>query len=331
MKSIKIIANTKGMGYKSIDDASIEVDFYPSHLSLIKSCWYAFKNSRNYDFIVINCDMERLLLQSLMRYIPTSSSCKLISVDTFMPVPETFSEKIQAVIKSILFNKVDVFIEYFKDTSGYEKYYHIEKEKFRYIPFKINSYKKVLGKINENSITDEGYIFCGGNTKRDFNTLISAARLVDYPFVIVTMENAVIKHHGSHLIEDDLPDNITVIRHDGSSSFLDHIAKARIVALPLKKLTISATGIGVYIACMSLGKCVIISSAPSVNGILTNEAIIIPPENTNALRKAIEKAYNDIEYREKVAKRGQKYALSLQGEERLYRSIWNVLLHESRC
>lgn len=328
MKTIRLIANTMGMEEKVIDNISVKVDLYPKRSNLIKSCWRVFKASKDYDFIVINCDIKLLLVQSIIRYIPINKQCKLVSVDALLQEPLTFIEKFEAIIKSLILKNVDIFIEYFKDTSGYEKNYCIKKEKFRYVPFKINCYEEVLKKISAGHISDEGYIFCGGNTKRDFNTLIAAARVLDFPFLIVTMENSVLKHHGSHLMEENLPQNITVIRHDGSSSFLDYIAKARLVALPLKKLTISATGIGVYITCMSLNKCVIISSSPSVKDIIKDEAIIVPAEDEKALIHAIKKAYNNKRVRDDIAKRGQQYALSLKGEERLYESIISELIEE---
>ena len=84
---------------------------------------------------------------------------------------------------------------------------------------------------------------------------------------------------GRRSTNDSLPPNVEVVRHDGSDSFLDHIAASRLVALPIKRENISASGIGVYLAAMALGKCVVISEGPAVNGVVPpGAALIVPPE-----------------------------------------------------
>jgi glycosyltransferase involved in cell wall biosynthesis len=209
------------------------------------------------------------------------------------------------------------------DSAGYERHDRIPKHKFRYVPFKVNRYERVLATPTR----DDGYVFCGGNTRRDFATLIAAARQLSCPFKIVTMREAVIGSHGSSLDERDLPPNIEVIRHDGSDSFLDFIAAARVVALPIKKANISASGIGVYLASMALGKCVVISEGPAVNGVVPDgAAVIVPAEDPAALRAAIDKAWSDEPFRARVAAAGQAYARQLGGEDRLCESVAQVLV-----
>jgi glycosyltransferase involved in cell wall biosynthesis len=226
-------------------------------------------------------------------------------------------------VKRTLFGQVHLFIEYFRETEGYERHYGIPQSRFRYVPFKINRYERVVNTATR----DDGYVFCGGNTRRDFHTLIEAVRGLTVPVRIVTMPNEVIAGHGSILDERNLPSNVEVIRHDGSESFLDHIAGARLVALPIRRENISASGIGVYLASMALGKCVIISEGPAVNGVVpAGAAVIVPPEDPPALRAAIERMYGDESARSSVAAAGQAYALGLGDEERLCTSVADVLI-----
>jgi glycosyltransferase involved in cell wall biosynthesis len=270
------------------------------------------------------------VFQGLLHKLFFFNRCKVISVDSVLPVPVGLTEKLKAKYKSLAFTGVELFIEYFKDTRGYQNYFGIDEKKFRYTPFKINRYEKVLNLIEQDLIKDDGYIFCGGNTRRDFDSLIKVARSTKLPFVIVTMKNSIINQHGSNLDESMLPDNVKIVHHDGSDSFLDYIANAKLVALPVKKQNISATGIGVYIASMALKKCVVISHGPSVDGIISDEAILVPPEDPEALEKAICKAYHDDDYRNGYAERGQAYALSLQGEMRLYHSIIDIIKEQGQ-
>jgi glycosyltransferase involved in cell wall biosynthesis len=73
---------------------------------------------------------------------------------------------------------------------------------------------------------------------------------------------------------------------------------------------------------MALKKCVIISSGPTTDDILTQKtAIIVPPEDPESLRRAIKRAFNDDAYRKQIADNGYKYAISLGDEKRLFHSI----------
>jgi glycosyltransferase involved in cell wall biosynthesis len=283
-----------------------------------------YRELAKHDYALINCSPTQLLHVALLNMFNPFSRCRVVSLDTVLPVPrlESWSDRLAHWIKVRLFRGVHLFIEYFKDTRGYERYYGMPADKFRYVPFKINRYEKVLA----TPVSDAGYVFCGGNTRRDFATLFEAVRGTPYPVRIVTMSEHIIRGHGSHLEESNLPSNVEIVRHDGSESFVDHIAAARLVVLPIRKENISASGIGVYLAAMGLGKCVVISNGPAVDGVVPEgAAIVVPPEDPAALRAAIIRAYEDAELRKRVADAGKDYARSLQGERRLYESVIGVL------
>ena len=290
---------------------------------------YAAALARLYscDYVVINCSPRDLFFYCLLKMAAPFSKAKIVSLDTVLPVPRQRNWKDRAGLaaKRLLFRRVHLFIEYFRDTAGYERHYGMPRARFRYVPFKVNR----LERVRQTPTRDGGYIFCGGNTRRDFQTLITAARGLPYPVRIVTMAERVITGHGSSLDERTLPPNVEVVRHDGSDSFLDHIAGARMAVLPIKRENISASGIGVYLASMALGKCVITSEGPAVNGVVPpGAAVIVPPEDPDRLREAIVHAWSDDEFRERTAAAGRAYALGLGGEERLCQSVLDVLVED---
>ncbi|MEE9442384.1 MAG: hypothetical protein V3V99_06920 [candidate division Zixibacteria bacterium] len=243
-----------------------------------------------------------------------------------MRKPHGFVGSVFRVIRKILFKKVYMFVEHFRNTEGYEKYFGIRKSQFMYIPFKINSYELILN----TTIFDEGYIFSGGNSLRDYPTLIEAVEDLDIPVKIVTQPNDIIKIHGTFVDESKLPTNIEVIRHDGNQkSFINFIAGSRLAVIPLKKDTIAAAGISVYLMCMALRKCTILSDLPGVSDVLDkDQAIIVPPEKPDILRQEIIKTYNDNIYRSKYEDNGYRYAIGLKGERQLFRSIAQMLVDD---
>jgi len=326
---LKLISNMKNLENVSIDGLDIVFERYPMYPSVFRRAWSAFIRSYRYDFIVLNCPETDIYLLAILKFLLPFNRCKLVSVDYVLSVPDGIKGRLKSAVKALAYKEIHMFIEYFKNTGGYTQYYQIHPDKFRYVPFKINRYDLVV-KAN---ISDEGYIFVGGRTRRDFATLIEAMRGLNYPVKIVTDNDSELHKSGSSLDVDAIPTNIKVIRHDGNQeSFNQYIACSRLVVLPIKAKNINASGISVYLQAMALKKCVIISHGPSVDGILSDDmAILVPPERPDLLRSAIRKAFEDQEYRRQFEQNGYRYAMSLEDENRLYVSIVGKLMEDIRC
>jgi glycosyltransferase involved in cell wall biosynthesis len=259
------------------------------------------------------------MLLSLFKRILPCSRIKIISIDLILSKPETMRDHLVSMIKKLILRKVDHFILYMKDSSGYQKYYGIAPGKIKYIPFKINTYNYVINKITEN----HEYLFAGGVSKRDYDTLFAAVRGLNYPVMVLIPPNVLSMEHGTKIVLKDIPENIRIIHDDGSpESWVDYMAKAKLVVLPIKKNTISPTGVSTYISAMALKKCVVISEGPATRNLIPEgAAVIVPPEDAGALRQAIMKACEDNEFRERTASNGYDYALSLKNHERLVNDI----------
>jgi glycosyltransferase involved in cell wall biosynthesis len=115
------------------------------------------------------------------------------------------------------------------------------------------------------------------------------------------------------------PPNVVLESDDGSAdSWNRWIGRCRAVVLPIQPGMLSPSGIGTYLVAMALGKCVIMTSGPATIGLIDRgEAVLVPPRDVGALREAVDRVARDAGYRAEVALRGQQYALSLGGEERL--------------
>jgi glycosyltransferase involved in cell wall biosynthesis len=68
---------------------------------------------------------------------------------------------------------------------------------------------------------------------------------------------------------------------------------------------------------MLLGKFVILTEGPAINGLFTNEVLPVPPEDADALAQTIDRAWNDRELRERTATAGYRCATALGGEPEL--------------
>jgi glycosyltransferase involved in cell wall biosynthesis len=219
--------------------------------------------------------------------------------------------------------RVARFLVYFRDSAVFERMLHLPSSKFHYIPFKVNG----LELIRSASAHDGGYIFSGGRSRRDFATFFKAVGDLGYPVKLLTGEESDLVPHGSSLRDLTIPENVELLRSDASMEhFVQLLAGARIVVIPLLKNTRTQAGIGVYLQGMAARKCVIVSSGLGVSDVLTEGlAMIVPAGDADALRTAIKRAWEDAELRERYAAAAAGYALALGAEDHLRRSVLNAL------
>jgi glycosyltransferase involved in cell wall biosynthesis len=223
-----------------------------------------------------------------------------------------------AVIKRTLLSRVDHFIHYFKDISGYRSF-GVGKDRSSYVPFKVN----IFG--NQPPMVPVGdYVFTMGVSLRDYDTYIRAIATLPYPAAIP--EYSFLHFEGKddafRWSKDTVPSNLRILPDTGDrSDLLRNLAAARVVVIPIRKSSLCASGISTYLDAMYLGKCVIVTEGPGASDLLSDQAILVPAEDPVALGEAISKAWNDDAFREAMAERGRLYAISLGGEPEMLARI----------
>lgn len=285
------------------------------------------------DLVILNVDQKRLMIACLLRWLWPFTRFKLISVDLILRPPKSTKGKLIAFIKRFLFSRVHRFILYFKDLRGYEKFYGIKSDRVVYVPFKVNGWEQIVVKPSEAS--SEDYVLCAGRTLRDVETFVRAMERAGCPGVLLQQKSELLRAHGSSAWSGELPPNLKLSVDEGDSleSFCDFIRKARMVVIPRFQGDIAATGISTYLVAMALQKCVVISGGPGAEDVLSDQAVIVPPEDVNKLAEQIRLLWRDRQVRSEVAARGRKYAETLGGENRLLSDILRasiLYLHQTR-
>lgn len=324
--TLRVMSNVPGL--RNVKWTGSELTFvpYPSGKGALVAL-RAFFASFRCDYLLLNGAPRDLLLLCLFKTVVPFNPCRIVAMDVLFSEPHSRVDRAKSWLRGALLKQAYKIIVYYKDTKALRRTFGLPQSSFDFVPFKINQYELVTS----TTPTDQGYIFCGGKTRRDFKTLLEAVADLDYPVKIVTTPNSDIVQHGSYLDEGlALPPTVEVVRLDGSGPpFVRLMAGARLVVLPLKP-DITGVGIGVYIMAMALRKCVIITSGPSVDGVLTSDvAMIVPPQDPRALRAAISAAWKDDAFRNRIAETAYAYAMSLGGEDRLYQSVADYLIADS--
>jgi len=276
-----------------------------------------------HDVILLNQANRSLFLCCFLRWLFPFFQCPIVSVDLVLPPPESTWSRLACHVKKLLLRRVDLFIFYFKDLHGYAKFYGITPTRSRYVPFKVNLYD-LATPIKEAPNTGS-YVLAAGRSHRDLKTFVEAMHQVPYPGILLVQDPNSLSEHGSEIPNFALPSNLRLVRDDGQwESWLSFLAGAKIVVIPVKPTAISAAGIGTYLEAMALGKCVIITECPATRGILSNQAVIIPPGDPTAMAKAIRRAWEEEAFRQQFAKAGQHYAQACGNERRLLLDLLKV-------
>ncbi len=273
------------------------------------------------DLVIIDC-RDRLIYQICTHFLLFPFARKpLVAVDLVLRRPDRLKSKVSALLKWLLFSRIDHFIHYFQDLSGYQKYFGIKLERSSYVPFKVNSIDVT---IPPNDLRED-YIIAVGISLRDYDTYIRAIRELPYPALISEFALNSFEGRSSSFSwnRSNVPSNLTLVPDfGGRESLMQFVAGARIVVIPTQGNSICASGLSSYLDAMYLGKCVVISEGPGTSDLLSNQALLVPPHNVSALREAIESAWENNELRTCIGENGRKYALSLGGERELLDRIF---------
>jgi glycosyltransferase involved in cell wall biosynthesis len=269
--------------------------------------------------LVIHFSLPEIAFFSVILFLVPCNRCRITTLDFF-------AEDVRPWLRPLArwsLGRVARFLVYFKDVSATAQRHGLQAARFHYIPFKINGYELIRAIPSR----DDGYVFSGGRSRRDFATLFAAVEGLGYPIKLLTGKESDLIPHGSSLHGLAVPSNVEVLRNDaGMDYFVQLLMGARLVAIPLLPGSGTQAGIGVYLQAMAARKCLIVSSGLGVSDVITGaEAIIVPAGDPAALRDAIKLAWENADLRERYAAAAADYALPLGGEDELRRSILKSL------
>lgn len=140
---------------------------------------------------------------------------------------------------------------------------------------------------------DDGYVFAGGGTGRDFRTLIAAVRDSDMPLRIVTFDASTLDWKGP------LPSNVRVEWAMPLQEFVDRVARARLVVVPLRDGR-SDFGQTMLVQALALGKPVVATRARGVVDYVEDgrEGLLVEAGDVQDMRDALTRLYEDGRLRE---------------------------------
>jgi glycosyltransferase involved in cell wall biosynthesis len=289
---------------------------------MLKTAWEFLKHSRHADLVIINCDPPLAMKLAALYFLFPFLRRPVLAHDIVLRRPSTWRMRLATPLKRFLLARIDHFSLHFKILDGYTKYFGIRPERVSYVPFKPNIRYRYDYKVG----SDGDYVLCFGRSERDYDTFFTAmTKLPEVPVVIPPPNYAAFKKHSSRFTWDvnRLPANVRIVEDDGTAeSLIRIIEKAKLVVLPIIGSRISPSGIGTYLNAMLMGKCVITTHGVATTDVLLNgEALLVPPEDPDALVDTIRRAWYDKNLRERTAEIGRLYSEACGGEPELRQRV----------
>jgi glycosyltransferase involved in cell wall biosynthesis len=167
-------------------------------------------------------------------------------------------------------------------------------------------------------IAEENTIFSPGRDPgRDYSAFFSAIRGLPV-FVIVTAKPQKLKKY------EPLPDNISA-RNFSSKELVAEYAKAKIVVLPLaiSDEKWNAMGCSTLVEAMAMGKAIIATKSATMESYIKNgvNGILVPQNDANALKRAIEDLLSDSEKRKRLGEAARKFSLEYCEAEKYAKNL----------
>ena len=250
---------------------------------------------RKYDQVICYLSESGYLLGVINLLLPRRQRPRMVWIN-FAPTPELGGIKgwIKEQMTYLALRGFDLIICCAKPLveSLHQRYPKIGR-KLAYVRFWGNSEK--LNKIYD-EVTDEGYVFCGGRTNRDFDTVVAAVRELNVPAKL---------EMGSEVELNEVPENVEIYRDVPSHQFFDLMARASIVVIPLLKSEI-ASGASVLSHAMQMGKPVVVTNTAGMDDYVSDgyNALLVEPRDPVDLRDKLELLLADSNLRAQLRQAG---------------------------
>lgn len=126
-----------------------------------------------------------------------------------------------------------------------------------------------------------GGVFAGGDSLRDYDTVIAAARGLDAPVTIATRRDDVVRR-------PDLPANVTA-GPVSAERYVELMMNAAVVVVPLSETRERSAGQTTYVNALALGKLVVVPDCLGVRDYVEDRVtgLVVPPRDPHALRAAL--------------------------------------------
>jgi glycosyltransferase involved in cell wall biosynthesis len=259
---------------------SINKRFYSKKKMILQFCinlfYFMFNpgvyNGRKFDSVLLNGILIVIPYLFLTKFVSFAKPKKHIIVAFFFLHNMGEKRFIQRMLKFLLDDKKVILTIHAKSELNYFlKVVGLTKAKIEYFP-----YCQDVPAVDDTCGKGKKYIFTGGNSNRDYECLLKAAKNVNHDFIVACSELNDIPH--------ELP-NVKILRNLSVDAFHGYLKNSTLVVIPLKHDT-GSSGQAVILAAMSFNKAVICTDIESLSEYITPDVTGITYNKGNAVELA---------------------------------------------
>jgi len=273
--------------------------------------WRLFRLSRKYDVILTGSDRIGLFFGVAQR-IFRRRRVPHIFLDFLINVSGgKFEGAIRRLFYRLAVNGASyTLVQRTCEVEAYSRALNLPASRFCFVPYHTTVFDAGL------EVRNDGYIFAGGDSDRDYPLLIEAVRELPYRVIIAALR----RHHFANI---KIPENVEIVTVKGTE-FLDLAARASLIVVPLKKLPQHVGGEQTYANAMTMGKAVIVTDMDASDYIESGKSgILTPAGDARTLRQAIQKVMEDHEYAHGMGQRA-KEASAKFAPERFFEAVFRL-------
>lgn len=278
--------------------------------------WRLFRESRHFDAVVTGAEHAGqmfALMQSLFR---TKSSRRVHVMIDFpwasAPSPLVlFLKRIQMKIAIRAIDQIFALASP-EEEERFSKALGVPREKFRFVLFHY------WPSICQEPVSEGDYVFSGGNTSRDYRTVLRAVSGTPYHTIICTRETSCFRGM-------EIPSNVEVTSVT-PSRFDELMAGARVVVVALPEREIHTGGHTVIANALRLGKPLIVLGRDEYKSYLEpgKTGLLLAPGDSESLRAAIDHIFTDAEFARSLGRNARQAAAAFSPEiffERVFTAV----------
>jgi glycosyltransferase involved in cell wall biosynthesis len=260
-----------------------------------------YLRGRSYDLVVAWSDVPSILMAGTLRLLPGRPA--LVAIVMWPSKPK------KAIPLRFVQGEIDRFIHFAPLQRQFlEDQLHIAPERI------LDGVARVDTRFWRPMPIQKETICSVGQEMRDYATLVEALRPTEIPCHIAVgssflgLTNSRWWKHS--VARTELPPNVT-FGGRGFTELRELYAQSRFVVVPLIPST-NSNGLSAILEAFAMGRAVVATDTPGQIGILEDgiNCLRVPPQNPVALRKAIERLWNDPELCAKLGAAGRELVVS---------------------
>jgi glycosyltransferase involved in cell wall biosynthesis len=257
----------------------------PNPLGFWRSLWWGwklFRVSREFDAVVTGNE-RAIQVFALLQQLVTRPKKPHILIYAFFDLPQRGLRRFmkRTYFRWLITASSRIVVYSRRRIDLYSRVFDVPREKFVCVPYHItlDGYHTAF-KITDSTVSEGDYIFAGGDY-RDYETFLDAVRDLPYKVIIATR----LRDYFSGL---DIPRNVRVITAS-HEEFLQLLAGARVVVVPLHGGVLHSGGEQTYLNAMALGKPVVVADDGGADEYISDglTGLVVRPGDSKDLRRAV--------------------------------------------